>query len=91
MGDTLEKTESLILDTVNFQEMTKSDLKRAFELEGIGKEIVSTNPASIDTVEPKCIELSRMASHFRFIVQEKVTKQKQWREVQGIIEKVILN
>jgi hypothetical protein len=88
MGETLAMTESLILDTFNFQEVTKADLKRALELEVIGKEIVAMNPSSIDIVEPKCIELQRMASHFRFIVQEKVSKQKQWREVQSTIEKV---
>lgn len=87
MGESVKETEEILLETVNYQDMTKLDLSKAFQLEAIGREIVSTNPTAVDTVEPKCLELSRMASHFRFILQEKLAKQKQWREVQGTIEK----
>jgi len=88
MGDSVKETEGIILETINYQETTKQDLMRALQLETMGRQIISTNPAAVDTVEPKCLELSRLVSHLRFILDEKVKRQKQWRKVQNTIEKV---
>jgi len=88
MGESLKATESLLESTISFQASVDGDINEALELEQVGRDIAATNVSAIDSVEPKCIELSRMASHFRFVVEEKLNKQREWREVQFTIEKV---
>ena len=88
MGETLEATDALICETLTFELSTSDDISRALQVEKFGREIVDTNPSAVDTVEPKCAELSRITANFRSIIQEKIAKQKEWREVQFVIERV---
>lgn len=88
MGENLEATDTLIAETLSFELSTTDDISRALQVEQFGKEIVESNPSAVDTVEPKCAELARVTSHFRSVIQEKISKQKEWREVQFTIEKV---
>lgn len=88
MGENLEATDTLIAETLTFELSTTDDIKRALQVEQFGREIVDSNPSAVDTVEPKCAELARVTSNFRSVIQEKIAKQKEWREVQFTIEKV---
>ena len=88
MGENVAGTDAIIAETIHFQQNTMDDVNRAIELEVIGRVIVSENPSAIDTVEPKCIELKRMATHFGFVLDEKIQTQKDWRHVQATIERV---
>lgn len=89
MGENLEATDTLIAETLTFELSTTDDISRALQVEQFGREIVESNPSAVDTVEPKCAELARVTSHFRTVIQEKIAKQKEWRDVQFTIEKVV--
>jgi hypothetical protein len=88
MGESLSATDCLIAETQIFKIASADDVSRAQELEKIGKEIVESNQSAVDTVEPKCLELSRMTSQFQILLKEKISKQNEWREIQSVIERV---
>lgn len=88
VGESLSATEFLIRDTSEFEASSRDDVSRAQELERIGREIVASNQSAVDSVEPKCYELSRIIAQFQIILEDKMTKQKEWREIQAVIEKV---
>ncbi|XP_035716330.1 guanine nucleotide exchange factor DBS isoform X4 [Folsomia candida] len=87
VGESLSATEFLIRDTSEFEASSRDDVSRAQELERIGREIVASNQSAVDSVEPKCYELSRIIAQFQIILEDKMTKQKEWREIQAVIEK----
>jgi len=91
IGESLGATDVLIAETLAFEISSTDDISRAIQLERVGRAIVETNQSAVDSVEPKCLELSSMAQEFKSKVQEKIQKQKKWREVQATIEKVCVH
>ncbi|CAG7827658.1 unnamed protein product [Allacma fusca] len=87
MGDSVISTDAIIEETIKFQETANEDINRSSELEIVGRVIAANNPSAVDSVEPKCIELKRMTMHFRFVLEEKVQTQKEWRQIQSTIER----
>jgi hypothetical protein len=88
MGESLGATDVLIAETLAFEISSTDDVSRAIQLERVGRAIVETDQSAVDSVEPKCVELASIAEEFRTKIQDKIQKQKRWREVQATIEKV---
>lgn len=88
VGESLAGTEALIRETSEFELLVTEDVNRAQELEEIGREIAESNQSAVDSVTPKCIELSRMRTQFLNCLREKIAIQMEWRDVQAVIERV---
>lgn len=89
IGETANRVDVLIKETTSFQKLCAVDIDRAEEVIASGQLLLKTRCACpLECVEPKCSELSRIAS----MLSDRITKRMdcllKCRELMERVEKV---
>ncbi|XP_044741332.1 guanine nucleotide exchange factor DBS-like isoform X2 [Chrysoperla carnea] len=72
IGETVNRVDTLIQETTDFQKVCLYDIDRAEELVSTGQQLLQIkNSLSLDCIEPKCSELNRMCD----ILSERLTRR----------------
>lgn len=90
IGETADRIDTLIRETVAFQKMCNMDIERAEEVIASGQLLLKSRSAcTLECIQPKCFELTRVTELLSDRISKRMDCLGKCKELMERVEKVL--